>query len=359
MLTRACDLLRQAVADGIFPGAVAQVSHRGRLLLNAACGYADLYAAEPMGHATVFDLASLTKPLATTLAVLKLAEDGRIALNQSLVDVLPEYRGTSKKDITLAQLLNHTSGLPAHRPYYERLRKLTFRQRRAALHDLLKSEPLLVSPGLQTIYSDLGFMLLHQVVDKVTEMTIDRFVHRSFYEPLGLNDLFFNHVTHSFRPAPYAATEWCPWRGCLLKGQVHDDNAWVLGGVEGHAGLFGTAASVRQLLQYLMNDYLTGTSAMGLGPAMLRLLFVARKGAFRPMGFDRREPRGSSAGRYLSEASIGHLGFTGTSVWIDPEQALIVVLLTNRIHPCRNNERIREFRPRFHDAVAQAVSKAL
>jgi serine-type D-Ala-D-Ala carboxypeptidase len=350
--------MRQAVADSVFPGAVIRVSRAQEVLFCRAYGHANRLTRRAMTTATLFDLASLTKPLATTLAVMLLCQCGRIDVGAGLASVLPEFAGSDKAGLTVAQLLSHTSGLPDYRPYHAQLATRPFPERAPALRELLRCEPLAHRPGERVLYSDLDFMILGWVVEAASGKRLDRFVAEEVYAPLGIDDLFFIDL-QCRRPAKaFAATEACPWCGRILEGEVHDENAHALGGVAGHAGLFGTAAAVDGLIAELLQAY--------HGPAPARLYhgetvrrFLGRvPGTDKTLGFDMPSPPNASCGRFFPQTSVGHLGFTGTSFWVDIEHRIRVVLLTNRVHPSRENTAIRAFRPAIHDAVMCALGAA-
>jgi len=352
------DLMAQAVHEGVFPGSVLLVAKEEQVVFFEAFGHARLRPKRAMTKDTVFDLASLTKPLATALSVMILAQQGRLGLDQILGRTVPEFLGTHKQDITIRQLLSHTSGLPDYRPYYEPLTKVPFPEREVVLQNLLLGEKLIYAPGKVCLYSDMGFMILKWVVEVVAKKPFDRFVEDSVYGPLKLKDLFFVLLDGHRRSDdhPCAATEDCPWRGRILEGEVHDENAHALGGVAGHAGLFGTAQDVSMLLLELLKTCLAESNSGLFHHDTVRTFFQrhANVGTYA-LGFDTPSRPDSSSGRYFSDKSVGHLGFTGTSFWMDLEKAVTVVLLTNRIHPTRKNERITEFRPLLHDTVMDAM----
>lgn len=347
-------LMRKGLRDRVYPGAVLLVGHGDVPLFFEAYGFANLFSGQAMTRETVFDLASLTKPLATSLAVARLVDQGRIGLDEPLETWLPALAGSDKASLTARQLLRHQSGLPAHRLFYMTLKTLAPVERNAALIDLLKHTPLAGDPGGPVRYSDLGFMLLCRLVEAVCGCPMNRFLAAEIYAPMGLKDLFFVDLTDSRRPhGPYAATELCPVRNRLLVGEVHDDNAWFAGGVDGHAGLFGTARAIFQLLRFLAAD-LQGRSATALfSKRMLRGLFGGETPSALPLGFDRPSAQHSSAGRHFSANTVGHLGFTGVSFWMDLEKDVCIILLTNRVHPFRWNMRLRQFRPRIHDRIME------
>ena len=347
-------IMRQGLADQVFPGAVLLVSNKGAVTYQRAFGVANLFSPRPMTVDTIFDLASLTKPLATTVAVMKLVQTGQLHLSQELGGVLPELQDSEKSRIQIHQLLSHTSGLPDYRPYYQRLQVLVPGNRRRALRRLLVAEPLVNAVGQRTLYSDLGFMVLAWVIEEVSGRRLDQFVQQKIYRPLRIDELFFVDPAAPMPPHRFAATEKCPWRGVVLEGQVHDENAYVVGGIEGHAGLFGTAAAVQRLLSKLLCVH-QGDGAESLFPKELVNHFLRPRAAGeRALGFDIPAAQNSSCGRYFSQNSVGHLGFTGTSFWVDLRREIAVILLTNRVHPSRQNEAIKSFRPKIHDAVMEA-----
>ena len=358
-------LLQEGVQKNIFPGVasgVASCSPERRIRWQGVFGNRLVDPEEkPMREDTFFDLASLTKPLATTLAILALIDDGVIHFDSLLPEMLGTEVPEEKKKIRLRELLSHSSGLPAYFPFYQRLIKIPEESRKDAMLELILAEPLAAPVGTRAIYSDLGFMLLGWIVEEKSGMPLDRFVAERIYQPLSLEkNIFFRPLS---RPWPQgnvaAATERCPWRGRVLEGEVSDDNCHVLGGVAGQAGLFANLQAVMDLTVFLLDCVKGRTSHPAFSNALLAKCFqrntdieVESSWAF---GFDTPSPQGSSAGKYFHPASIGHLGFSGTSFWIDPVRDLVVVLLTNRIHPSRENNGIKEFRPLFHDAVIETL----
>jgi CubicO group peptidase (beta-lactamase class C family) len=347
--------MNHAIAEKIFPGGVLLVSKEGETVFCNAYGVAHLSSRAPVTSETIFDLASLTKPLATTLAVMRLVQNEQIELEQHLGKLLPEFEHTDKARVKLKHLLYHNSGLPDYRPYYKMLNGVAEGSRRSALRELLVQEPRVNPIGQTALYSDLGFMILAWVVEHVAQRQLDRFVIDEIYQPLGLSHLFFITRTPEDNRTTFAATEDCPWRRKILEGQVHDENAYAVGGIEGHAGLFGTADDINRLLIELLFTY-HGRRSTGLFQQdLLHQFFKRLTGTDKALGFDTPLRTGSSCGRRFSRTSVGHLGFTGTSFWMDLEQSVIVILLTNRVHPTRDNERIKKFRPELHDAVMNAA----
>lgn len=357
-LGRVDAFMNQGIHQQVFPGAVLLVGVDGKVLLHQAYGMADLFSLQLTTCDTLYDLASLTKPLATVLACMLLVQQGRLQLDRPCAQILPEFFKGAKKKITARHLLSHRSGLPAWRPYYLRLQHLKRNARPLALTQFLHDEALAFLPGERDEYSDLGFILLQRLVEKISGRRLDRFVEQEIYQPLGLAPLFFvdrdrGVVAHH----RFAATELCPWRHRLLCGQVHDDNAYAMGGVAGHAGLFGTAEAVFDLLQVMLLADQGDVGAGVFDPAVVRTFFQ-RQGTHRyALGFDTPSVQGSSAGKYFPEDSVGHLGFTGTSFWVDRSKRAVVILLTNRVHPSRYRMGIKAFRPQLHDIIMEQIRR--
>jgi CubicO group peptidase (beta-lactamase class C family) len=233
-------------------------------------------------------------------------------------------------------------------------------KRKDFLLDFLLKEPLVYKPGCQVIYSDLGYMLLGLIIEQIAGIDLDEYFKKMILETLGLAEhLFFNPLGSAKHPvAEFAPVEDCPWRGRILQGEVSDENCWAMGGVAGHAGLYGDINGVLALTGLLMDIWLGKRKHPHINSRDL-LNFLERrtdiKGNTWALGFDTPTPGKSSSGKYLSTTSVGHLGFTGTSFWIDPERALAIVILSNRVHPSRDNELIKEFRPAFHDRVVELL----
>jgi CubicO group peptidase (beta-lactamase class C family) len=362
----------QAVRDGVFPGGVLAARSEGALRVLVTAGtLSSEPASGPVEASTIYDLASLTKPLAAATSILLLVQSGKLELDATAGEILVELKGSPIGPATVRQLLTHRSGLPGWRPLYEPLvieglawgRGEPSVVRQAVLR-LIRDEPLVSNIGAQSLYSDLGFMLLGIAVERVTGLLLDEYFHDTVTRPLGAQRLFYNRATRAttqprFPPAgvTIAPTEWDDWRRRLLQGEVHDENAAAMGGVAGHAGLFGTAESVLAVSGAWLTAYHGGRSILD------RHLVRQFTKPWQPtqsswaLGWDTPTVP-SSSGTHFSRESFGHLGFTGTSLWIDPEQRLEVVLLTNRVHPSRKNDSIRAFRPLIHDLAYQAVTRA-
>ena len=355
-------LMYQGVKERVFPGAVLLVARANEIYFQEAYGDANLFTKCKMTTNTLFDLASLTKPLATALAVMELIRRDRLHLEQKLGSLLNPFKATSKASITLKQLLCHSSGLPDYAPYYKDVSLYPVSQRAKTLRECLVHEALIYPIGSRVLYSDLGFMILRWAVETVAQERLNRLAEGTIYKPLGINDLFFietgkKQTVHNHSGRQFAATEQCPWRKTVLQGTVHDENAYAVGGVEGHAGLFGTAEATYTLLTALLTAFHGNSKTTFFSSELVRLFWKPCGNDVRTLGFDRPSAKGSSSGRYFSPHSVGHLGFTGTSFWMEPASGIIIILLTNRVHPQRTNNKIRSFRPRLHNMIMKQIKK--
>jgi CubicO group peptidase (beta-lactamase class C family) len=274
--------------------------------------------------ATIYDLASLTKVIGTTTAIMILYDEGRVSLDARVVEYLPAFSGGWKDSITIRQLLTHRSGLPASRDLW----KLATNPQEARLG--VVDATLQCRPGVCFEYSDLGMVLLGMVVENVSGVGLDRFLHERVFEPLGMTSTFFRPAD-SLR-ARIAPTDVNPPRGYPLRGEVADENAYALGGIAGHAGLFSTAADISVFAQMMLNG--GEFNGVRIVSDSTIALFTRRTAGTRALGWDTADGDGGS-GSYLSGNSYGHTGYTGTSLWIDPDREMFVVLLTNRVHAAR------------------------
>ena len=290
------DLMHKAISENVFPGAVLLVSKKSSIHFFEAYGHANLFSETAMTTETIFDLASLTKPLATALAVMLLVQRGEIELEQTLGSLLPEFKDSNKSSIELKHLLYHNAGFPDYQPYYQALSEIAPSKRLAALCEYLRDEPLIHNIGERILYSDLGFMLLRRVIETVCGHRLDHFVTQEIYKPLALDNLYFIPLDEKIPVAHYAATEKCPWRKTVLEGRVHDENAYVMGGVEGHAGLFGSAQNIHLLLADLLCTLQGDASSGLLQQDLVRTFFTRLPDTDKALGFDTPSLTGSSSG---------------------------------------------------------------
>jgi len=347
-------IIERAISSRAFPAATIEVGRRESVLWRAPFGTLTYEADAPaVTDDTVFDLASLTKVIATATTAMRAVDAGRLSLDARVADFLPGWRGADRDAVTIADLLEHASGLTAYLPFFRD------HQGRAEFERAICTLPLEYAPRTQSIYSDLGFMLLGFILDDL-EFPLDQIFRlkaeatRSFHlqveAPFQLEDPIFNPPREwRERTAP---TELDLWRGRLLQGEVHDENTWALGGIAGHAGLFGTARGVGAFAQRVLDGSLARPDTLAR--------FVRKSsvpGSSRALAWDTMLPT-SSCGTLMSPRAIGHTGFTGTSLWIDPGQDLYVVLLTNRVHPTRENNAIQPVRRAVHDAVVRSLPAA-
>lgn len=358
-------LCRQAVLEKVCSGASSFVAFRKKSRwkkLIAACGQTQNGREDQkLDGDTLFDLASLTKPLCTALCVAALVSKRKLDLSTPLASLLRcrDYP-VHWQQIRISDLLSHSSGLPAYREYFRQFAPLQRADNQERLFSLIAREALEYECRTSCVYSDLGYMALGRIVERVAEDSLADFFRATIAGPIGLEEgLAFRPV--GAVPAQtrenIAATEHCPWRGRLLVGEVHDEHAWLLGGTAGHAGLFGKARAVGELCILLADIWHDRQRHPYMDSEVLRrfLDYTSPAGPWA-LGFDRPSAAHSSSGDCFSQTTVGHLGFTGTSFWIDLQQDKVVVLLTNRVHPSRENNKIRQFRPWFHNCIMREIS---
>lgn len=342
-------ILRDALRDSVFTGAALAVGRRGGLVRLQGYGRASDLPGAPRVTAggTLFDIASLTKVAGTTAAVMVLVDQGRLHWNTPVQQFFPEWREKGKNRATIWNLLTHTAGLPAGAWLFG-----GSRSPEEALRRVIRT-PLVRPPGEKVVYSDFGMILMAEIVRRVTGEPMDRFLAESVYMPLGMAST--GYLPPLAERNQIVASAWASERDMLLQGVVHDANAFRLGGVAGHAGLFSTARDLAVLAQTLLNGGAYGTLRW-VSPEVVQSFTRKQPGAdTRAPGWDTPADR-SSAGEFFSARSFGHTGFTGTSLWIDPEQDLFVVLLTNRVYTRASPGAILQVRRAVHDAVAQAIT---
>jgi CubicO group peptidase (beta-lactamase class C family) len=361
--------LDSIISEGAAPGAVLGVSHDGQRFVYGTGRLGQSAPVRP-GPSTIYDLASLTKVVGLTTALMLAVDEGKVELDAPVQRYVPGFAGLGKEQVTIRLLLAHAGGLPGWRPLY---RQVAGRVEAFALAD---STPLESPPGSQDVYSDLGAIVLTQVLEAVYGERIDSLLERRLFQPLRMTSV-------RYLPPPewqdrIAPTELDPWRGRVLRGEVHDENAAAMDGVSGHAGLFGSAEDLLTFAEWMLEQADgPGTRVAGDGggqavgssvsmestrrpsgrpivrPSVFHQ-FTGRQnivpGSSRALGWDTPSP-GSSAGTLLSQSSFGHTGFTGTSLWIDPDHRLAIVLLSNRVHPTRENSRWAPVRAAIADLV--------
>jgi beta-glucosidase-like glycosyl hydrolase/CubicO group peptidase (beta-lactamase class C family) len=347
-------LVQQAVRDSVFPGAVLLLGRNATIALHEAFGNLGYGEFErPMPLNAIFDMASVTKVIATTTACMLLHERGLLALEAPVQSYLPNFTGKDKEKITVRHLLTHSSGLIAFRRYF-----LDYHTPEEILDVILKEEPT-YPPGTQTVYSDLGVILLGKIIELVSGKSLEEFCRDEIFAPLRLHETFYKPDSSLLsRIAPTELdTLTLGRKGAIVHGTVHDENAYTLGGVSAHAGLFSTARDAGAFVQMLLNGGSYGELQL-LKPETVAL-FIKRQdlvaGSSRALGWDTADGK-NSAGALMSAEAFGHTGFTGVSVWADPKTRLFVVLLSNRVHPTRENRRILSFRAKLHEMIVRAMS---
>jgi CubicO group peptidase (beta-lactamase class C family) len=365
--------LDKAIDGAEMPGAVvlAEMRRDGEILEHASVRGLAVVRPEriPMARETLFDLASLTKVMATSTAILLLVQDGAVSLDDPVAKFLPHFGERDKESVTLRHLLTHSSGLKPWRAFHEALLE---RERKKgerwigtpAGHDFVIEgicrSALVHEPGSAAVYGDLDFIILGAVVEAVAQQPFETFCTERIFRPLGLEHTGFLPLGEEDPPDALrrriAATENCPWRGRILWGQVHDPNAYAMGGVAGHAGLFSPADDVLRFGRTLLDVWHGRSDAL---PAELLRSFLTRQDLPEKsdwaLGWDTPSEGGSTSGRHFSRQSVGHLGFTGTSLWIDLEAEAVVVMLTNRVHLVAKKSKFT-LRPLIHDLVREAFA---
>ena len=348
-------IVERAVAERAFPGGVLAVGLEGKLVVHpfGHLSYAAKSAAVKVD--TIYDAASLTKPIVTATAIMMLVANKQIDLDAPISRYLPGWGAGPNPDwrhrVTVRELLLHTSGLPAHREFFKSAKNA------AEVRKQLFAEQLAASPGTKIEYSDLGFILLGEIIERLTGKSLDQFASEAIFAPLGMRDSCFN-PPRALRARIAPTQNDKAYRKRQLHGEVDDANAFALGGVAGHAGLFSTATDVAVFAQMMLNGGIYAHQRIlprAIVPESTKRVSVGDSA--RTLGWD--VPTGdSSSGHYFSAESYGHTGFTGTSMWIDPRSNLFVILLTNRVHPSAANEKIRQVRPAVHDAIVKALGLA-
>jgi beta-N-acetylhexosaminidase len=359
-LKPAFDVVDQGVADDAFPGAVVAVGYKSQWAVHAAGKLTRDADAKPVNEDTMYDMASLTKVVVTTTSVMLLVQQGRLNLDLPVARYIPEFADYSKSDpdpswrsrITVRMLMLHDSGWPAHRDFYKVGKDYD------SVVPLVIAEPLIHEPGTTVEYSDLNFITLGEIIQRLTGDTLDDFAKENIFDPLGMDESMYNPpkaLRTNIAPTENDTT----YRNRLLVGEVHDENAFAMGGVSGNAGLFASVKDASIFSQMMLNGGIYNYKRILTRNTISQFTSRVDIGtSARTVGWDVPTPPSSSGGHLLSSAAYGHTGFTGTSIWIDPEKDLFVILLTNRVNPTRANEKIRQVRPALADAVVTGLGLA-
>lgn len=350
-MEKAIEFLQRKINKKHIPGAVLQINHKGKAIVEEALGWRIDFEdeREPMQLNTVFDVASLTKVVATLPATLKLMDEGELTLSDTVAHFIPEFAKNNKSEITIQNLLTHTSGLASHRRFYkENLKK-------NEIYKEIYKETLQYPTDSKVIYSDLGLILLSKIIEIITETPFEEFVNREIFSPLEMNETSYLPLFPNER---YAATEFSEKLNTYKIGTVHDENTDALGGISGHAGLFSTVADLNKFVLMIENDGILNEKRILSSHAtqLSKRNFTGLLNEARGLGWQIKGERSVSCGDYFSKYSYGHTGFTGTSIWFDPEVDLNVILLTNRVHYGRKPHILR-LRPRVHNLIRQKFNE--
>lgn len=344
-------LMQLAITDSAFPGGVILASKDGKVIYQHAYGnYTYDPASSKVTINTIFDLASVSKVVGTTTAAMMLIDDGKLNLDDKVIKYLPEFNNNGKENITIRNLLLHNSGLAPFKKYYD-----VYSTADEVINDIMNLTPE-QEPGTKYVYSDLGMITLQKVIEKISGKTLDKFLEEKLFNPLGMNSTMYNPP--AMLRDNCAPTEFDDfYRMHQLQGEVHDERAYMLNGVAGHAGLFSTAPDLAKFMQMILQkgNY---QGRQYIKPETVTLFTKKQSDqSSRGLGWDTKSPEGSSSGQYFDITSYGHTGYTGTSVWTDPTKNLFLILLTNRVYPTRNNNKLSKYRPLIHDAIYQAAVK--
>lgn len=350
-------LISEALEKHVFSAcsiglSISNQNEKKKYIFNYGC-LGDEYGGKAVDDGTFFDLASLTKPLVTSLSLLSLLKEEKLHVDDKLSNYF-DFNSSDKSKISILHLLTHSSGLPAHRPYFLRLLNIPQKQRMENVVHWILSEKLAFQPGTNNLYSDLGFILLGRIIENITGESLDQYWEKKILSPLDLNDSLFFANKQFERTPSFVETGICPWSNKKLCGTVHDDNCRALGGVAGHAGVFGSTRGILALCDNIERQFRGEIQLQNSDAGYKRKIINSICGNWI-FGFDTPTAGGSSSGKYFSKQSIGHLGFTGTSFWIDIERGITIVLLTNRVVYENSLIPIKIFRPLLHDTIMEAI----
>jgi CubicO group peptidase (beta-lactamase class C family) len=340
--------MNSAIADSVFPGAVVLAGNADSILYKKAFGhYTYDKTSTQVNLKSIFDLASVSKVIGTTSAAMILFDEGMLDLDKAVGYYLPEFSNNGKEKITIRNLLLHNSGLPAFKKYYDE-----FSTPEEIINDIMKLKPL-QEPGTKFIYSDLGMITLQKVIEKISNESMDKFLKERVFTPLQMYNTMYNPPDEfKNRCVPTEIDDF--WRMRLLQGEVHDERAFMLNGVAGHAGLFSTAEDLSKILKVYLNEGKYEKGQLFKKNTIDNWTSKQSEQSSRGLGWDTKSQEYSSAGEKFSMNSFGHTGFTGTSVWVDKINKFYVILLSNRVYPTRNNRKIVKFRPILHNALFNA-----
>ncbi len=342
-MSRISDLLMGAREERAFSGAAYVIGRHDVLLEQGSLGTLS-WGGDDVGDDTLWDLASLTKTISAVGAMV-LLEDGALRLEDPIDLFLQDWATTDKAHLTIRQLLTHTSGIPGQQPLYWGV------SNNEEMLETVRRLPLRFGPGSDVEYTSQGFMVLGRILELISGQRLDALLRETVFEPIGMDSTLFTPPPELQRRA--AATEDCPWRHRVVQGEVHDENAVVMGGIAAHAGIFSTATDMALLCQMMLSGG-RGQRRRVLSPESVECmtrLYTRQLRLARCLGWQGKDRAGSPGGDLFTDRSYGHTGFTGTSVWIDPSLDLFAVLLTNRVHPSRQNETVVRLRPRFHNVA--------
>ena len=349
--SRVNKIMENAISDSVFPGAVLLFGIDNEFLYSKTFGHYTYDKSSPeMKLNTIFDLASVSKVVGTTSAAMILVEKGKLNLNDKVIKYLPEFNNNGKDKITIRNLLLHNSGLAAFKKYYD-----IYNTAEEVINDIMNTD-LVYKTGTKYVYSDLGIITLQQVIEKITGMGLDKFLKKNLFDPLDMTRTMYN-------PPDSLKSQCAPteidtfFRMRPLQGEVHDERAYMLHGVAGHAGLFSTAEDLSKFVRMLLNNGMYNGKHILDKNIIQEWTTKQTIQSTRGIGWDTKSKEKSSSGKYFSMNSFGHTGYTGTSIWVDKESNLFVIMLTNRVYPTRKNRKIYPFRAVIHNAIYKSIFK--
>jgi CubicO group peptidase (beta-lactamase class C family) len=343
--------MKKAVNNQIFPGGVLLIGKEGLIIYEKPFGnFTFEKNSTPVNTDAIFDLASLTKVVGTTTAAMLLYDENKLSLDKKVSEYLPRFANNGKENITVRNLLEHNSGLIAYRNLYKK-----YLTKEEALESIY-NEKLEYPTGSKNVYSDFNMIILQQIIEKLSSKSLDQYLKEKVFDPLNMKRTMFNPPREFWYYTP--PTSNAVDKKKRNKGVVHDGNAFLFNGVAGHAGLFSTADDLAVFAQMILQDGKFGNKQLIKPSTVQEWTKKQSSNSSRALGWDTKSVNGSSAGNLFSENSFGHTGFTGTSLWIDKEKNLFVILLTNRTYPDGKNEAIKSFRPEIHDTIIKVLDEA-